>query len=1108
MPDSQPASANRAVFLSYASEDAEAVERIAVALRAAGVEVWFDKNELTGGDAWDQKIRGQIKSCALFVPVISAATNARREGYFRREWKIAVDRTHDMDEALPFLVPVVIDATTDAGAFVPEKFREVQWTRLPGGETPEKFCARLKTLLGGSGLEAGRPRPAQRDEGVASPTKFRPSRPWLVPKIIGSAAIVALALWQPWKKSSPPPATPAPGANPAVLTVSEAAELTSKAYDLTQRVGFTRDDLAQAEAFVQRATELAPDLARARSVHAWVRACYLMRNWDVSDRRLQDVQTDANRALGLDPNDADALNALSLVFEKQRLPVEAEKVALRATKTAPDNARSWLQLARALRAEGRRSEARQLMEETVRRFPKNVLCHYELANDFAGIGFNPEPFSPANVNASLEHLDAAIAIQPFGSAVLLKAMWEASGRGDLRRMRAELDRLETLPITDRTEDRAVYLAMWGGLLERDSDRVLATSKLTARAYFEDTLVAGPKGWSTGLAYRIAGKEGLARQEWLAAEAVQRQRLAEQPGNTVDQVRLAITLAWLGEDTAAQQIVTPIETAWREDTTQLRARGLLLYYAARGDAGRAVPYLRMTLNYSSFVTDHLLLLDPWWDKLRGAPEFEALVAEAKQRLASSAAPNDKSVAVLAFADNSPGRDSEYFSDGISDELINALGKVPGLKVPARTSSFYFKGKSVPVPEIAKQLGVAYVIEGSVQRAGEKVKISARLSKAADGFQVWADSFLRDAKDVFAVEEEIAGLVAKQLSLKLGVSSAASKASVDPEAFDLYVQARQAWNLRTSDGHNRAEEMLNRALALEPNFARAHAALADVWIARGQNTGDAGRFGDRDSPLQRRVVAKIQQALQLDPDSAEAHASLGSANWIGWNLPEAEHELRHAIKLNANYASAHQWLGRVLMSRGLIEEAMVELAVASEVDPLSSRIADNRALASLDAGRYSEALALYDRALALRPDSVQAIQQKAITEASLGRRVEAAALLNAILEKDWPARDNRVEVLALSGLRTEAEAHFAAVDPRRHDVARLLLFLGKPTDALGALNQDSVTAMDVDQWLYLPAIDPIRSDPRFAKFLATLGLTEAHARAQAWRKTHPPEKPAVK
>src|SRR6516165_4639168 len=132
---SKPASApTGAVFLSYASDDVEAAERIATALRAAGIEVWFDREELRGGDAWDQRIRQQIHDCRLFVPIISANTEARLEGYFRREWKLAVDRTDDMASEVAFLVPVVIDDTLNASAHVPERFRHVQWTRLKGGE--------------------------------------------------------------------------------------------------------------------------------------------------------------------------------------------------------------------------------------------------------------------------------------------------------------------------------------------------------------------------------------------------------------------------------------------------------------------------------------------------------------------------------------------------------------------------------------------------------------------------------------------------------------------------------------------------------------------------------------------------------------------------------------------------------------------------------------------------------------------------------------------------------------------------------------------------------------------------------------------------------------
>jgi hypothetical protein len=151
MPVTEP---SRAVFLSYASEDAEAAQRISEALRAAGIEVWFDKSELRGGDAWDQSIRKQIRTCALFLPIISHTTHDRREGYFRLEWKLAIDRCHLMDANLAFLLPVVIDDTRDDDERVPERFREVQWTRLPGGKATPAFVERAQRLLAGDASSA------------------------------------------------------------------------------------------------------------------------------------------------------------------------------------------------------------------------------------------------------------------------------------------------------------------------------------------------------------------------------------------------------------------------------------------------------------------------------------------------------------------------------------------------------------------------------------------------------------------------------------------------------------------------------------------------------------------------------------------------------------------------------------------------------------------------------------------------------------------------------------------------------------------------------------------------------------------------------------------
>ncbi|OYU74744.1 MAG: hypothetical protein CFE45_34125, partial [Burkholderiales bacterium PBB5] len=232
------AAENKAVFLSYASQDAEAVARIAEALRASGVEVWFDKNELVGGDAWDQKIRGQIKSCALFVPVISAATQARREGYFRLEWKLAAQRTHAMADEKAFLLPVVIDDTRDAEAKVPGEFRAVQWTRLslqpaqglpPGNEAMAAFCAQVQKLLGGSVAGVATFEPGRRaDSGLKSVAPSRrtavaPASRWRVGAVVAALAVGVAVAW--WFKGGTAPRADRSTVASVVAPKTEAAKL-------------------------------------------------------------------------------------------------------------------------------------------------------------------------------------------------------------------------------------------------------------------------------------------------------------------------------------------------------------------------------------------------------------------------------------------------------------------------------------------------------------------------------------------------------------------------------------------------------------------------------------------------------------------------------------------------------------------------------------------------------------------------------------------------------------------------------------------------------------------------------------------------------------------
>jgi tetratricopeptide (TPR) repeat protein len=416
--------------------------------------------------------------------------------------------------------------------------------------------------------------------------------------------------------------------------------------------------------------------------------------------------------------------------------------------------------------------------------------------------------------------------------------------------------------------------------------------------------------------------------------------------------------------------------------------------------------------------------------------------------------------------------------------------------------------VPTPEIARQLGVAYVIEGSVVRIGEKVKISARLIKAADGFQEWQDSFQRDAKDVFAVEEEIAGLIAKKLSLKLGVSSAAATASVNPEAFELYVRARGAWNSRTAEGFDQAEQLLQRVLVLEPKFARAHAALADVWAQRLWRSPAANQADAKSGGHERaRIKAKITDAIRFDRDSAEAHASLGDLLSHDGKNAEAESALRRAVTLNPNLAVAHQWLGWVLLNSGNIDEALKHLQRATELDPLAPIVWSFYGSGLRCAGRYAESLFAADRALALKPDEGQAVWGKVINLAALGRSAEAVELVRSLPSDRGLVGASQLFAFARAGLRADAETLLGQRGSSRYWAAGLIA-LGQTDEAMALLSSQWFHLYFAADFLWDPIYDSLRNDPRWAKFIADLGLSEAHARAQAWRKAHPPEKPVAK
>ncbi len=680
-----------AVFLSYASQDADAARKICQALRAAGCEVWIDQSELHGGDAWDAKIRGQIRECALFVPLISANTNARLEGYFRREWKQAVERTHDMDESLPFLVPVVIDGTSDAGARVPEKFRHFQWTKLPGGETPPAFVARLKKLLEG---EVAAPGPGT---GGRPPTDARAGKksgaPWLGATLVLIVAGAALAIWRPWRAANPSPGLAA--ANPGALH---------------------------------------------------------------------------------------------------------------------------------------------------------------------------------------------------------------------------------LPLTETNSE-----------------------------------TAGP--------------------------------------------------------------VHPV--------------------------GASRPVSR------------------------------------------------DSVAVLAFENASGDKENEYFSDGISEDLIDLLAQAPGLKVAARTSAFSFKGKSTPVAAIAKELGVAFVVEGSVQKAEGRVRITAQLIKAADGFEVWSEKFDRELKDIFALQDEIAGLIAKNLRVRMSESSA-PPASANPEAFQLFLAGRDRAELAGTADLKAAIELYQRSLALEPNYAPAWAQMARANI-------QLARWGGID--LQTGYAAArhaVDKAAALEPDSPVVLVALG---WVrrtaDWDWKGARQAFQRALGFEPNNPETLAAAAILYFNIGLRNEGIQDARRAVELDPLNAATNLNLSLLFQFDGQLKKAEQAMRRALMLAPGGQRYHGSLAIILSELGRPAEARQ--EAALETDPVSQKAAYGLIAVShGAKERAMAmarqlsemgakeSLADTYGYAAEIYSQLSENDRAFEALGrafAAHDASVAWLKVDDML-----NNLHKDPRWAELLTKTGLAD--------------------
>jgi eukaryotic-like serine/threonine-protein kinase len=480
-----------------------------------------------------------------------------------------------------------------------------------------------------------------------------------------------------------------------------------------------------------------------------------------------------------------------------------------------------------------------------------------------------------------------------------------------------------------------------------------------------------------------------------------------------------------------------------------------------------------------------------ERLQSASELHAALrrlADASSGVASSGgqtarprAGSGPSIAVLPFTSLSADPEDAFFADGTAEEVINALGRLPELKVAARTSSFSFKGRQEDLRTIGEKLGVRTILEGSVRRSGKRLRITAQLVDASSGYHLWSERYDRELVDVFDIQEEIARSIAARLTATLAAGSdevLVRQGTSDIEAFRLYTQGRALFDRRTESGMRRAVPCFQHAIERDLNYALAWAGLADTLVMlEDYGLVESGSLipSARDA---------IEKALRLDPDLAEAHASLGILHTLLRDGPAAVEALERAVQLRPSYAGAHNWLAWIHMVLGNRVEALRRGERAVELNPLAPEPLSNLTLAQIGNGLADKGLRTAQRAIEIQPDFESTSFYAALALYHLGRFDEAVPILERISVTWAPNAPTGLLGLteAARGHTGPARDHLAQLEAAGDYAASGLIHaaLGEVEEAFGAFRR--VTRWDY--WASLSVLNffgavlaPLRADPRY-------------------------------
>jgi TolB-like protein/cytochrome c-type biogenesis protein CcmH/NrfG len=475
---------------------------------------------------------------------------------------------------------------------------------------------------------------------------------------------------------------------------------------------------------------------------------------------------------------------------------------------------------------------------------------------------------------------------------------------------------------------------------------------------------------------------------------------------------------------------------------------------RWERDQGLPVHRLQHKTRGSVYAYKQELDAWWNGRRLELENEPPEKPAE----------DQSIAVLPFSDMSPERDQDYFCEGVAEEILGALSRIAGLRVASRTSSFRFKAGDEDICQVGRKLRVKNLLEGSVRKAGDRLRISVQLTGCDSGFQLWSERFDGTIEDIFAIQEEIGASVAHALEITLSPNEKAAlqkPLTTEAQAYDFYLRGRKFYYGYGAQDIEFAIKLFNQATAADENFALAYAGLADCWSY-------IYLYLERDDTVRQQAEWASQRAVQLDAESAQAHASYAVALSLGGKTAEAEREFETALRLEPNHFEAHYYHARHCFAAGQQEKAVQQYEAAMRVRPedyqsplLVAQSYEDRGEAGRAAKSRELGIRLAEQHLSLNPDDVRAVYMAANGMVALGQTQRGI---------EW----------------AERAVQMRPDDPMLlYNVGCIYSLAGELEKALDCLEKSAGSGLTQRGWYECDSnLDPLRTHPRFQALLATL------------------------